>query len=176
MHSDDAGGGTSLLLAKFPMASENGEVITGTSMEEWIDPDSASFGDLTYPAVTLEQADVTLTYRQRQDDRRESLSASQWSYETRTSVSVTAPEGSDAGTIYEFIYEVQDPVVMGLGFAAIREFVSFSRYDAVDEFGQTNPLFVDGAPVLQHTVAIGSSQSGRMVRDFLALYSRLVRS
>ena len=167
MHSDDAGGGTSLLLAKFPMASENGEVITGTSMEEWIDPDSASFGDLTYPAVTLEQADVTLTYRQRQDDRRESLSASQWSYETRTSVSVTPPEGSDAGTIYEFIYEVQDPIVMGLGFAAIRDFVSFSRYDAVDEFGQTNPLFVDGAPVLQHTVAIGSSQSGRMVRDFL---------
>lgn len=167
MHSADAGGETSLLLANLPAVSEDGETITGISMEEWIDPDSASFGELTYPAVTLDQAGGTLTYRQRQDDPRESLPVSHWSYETRTSVDVTPPEGSDAGTIYEFIYEAQDPVVMGLGFAAIRDFVSFGRYEAVDEFGQTNPLFVDGAPVLKHTVAIGSSQSGRMVRDFL---------
>lgn len=167
MHSKDAGGEKSLLLANLPTASEDGESITGMSMEEWIDPDSAAFGELTYPAVTLDQAGVTLTYRQRQDDRRELLPASDWSYETRTSVNVIPPESSDAGTIYEFIYEAQDPVVMGLGFAAIRDFVSFSRYEAVDEFGQTNPLFVGGAPVLKHTVAIGSSQSGRMVRDFL---------
>ena len=37
---------------------------------------------------------------------------------------------------------------------------------AIDQ-GAPNPLFVDGMPVLDHVVAVGSSQSGRMLRDFV---------
>ena len=167
MHGTRGSDSTALLWADLPLATDDGQPITGRSMEEWLDASSAAFGRLTYPAATLDQAKATLTYRQLQDDPRQPVATSQWSYVDDTTVKVTPPAGTDAGTIYEFTYEAQNPIVMGLGFAAIRDFVSFARHRSADEAGQANPLFVDGSPVLHHAVAVGSSQSGRMVRDFL---------
>ena len=155
------------VLAYLPHASIDGQPITGRSMEEWIDPASGTFGRLTYPAATLDQTHATLTYRQLQSDPRRTLPASAWSYVDDRTVRITPPAGTDAGTIYEIVYEATDPIVMGLGFAAIRDLVSFARHSATDDTGQANPLFVDGAPVLQHAVAVGSSQSGRLIRDFI---------
>ena len=43
-------------------------------------------------------------------------------------VTLTPPAGTDAGTIYEFVYDATDPIVMGLGFTAIRDLVSFVRH------------------------------------------------
>ena len=167
MHGTGGSDNSELLWADLPTATDHGQPITGRSMEEWMDPSSASFGRLTYPAATLEQAEATLTYRQLQDSARQPVSTSQWSYVDDTTVRVTAPVGTDAGTIYEFTYEARSTIVMGLGFAAIRDFVSFARHHPADDTGQANPLFVDGSAVLHHAVAVGSSQSGRMVRDFL---------
>ena len=155
------------VLASLPPATDGGRTITGTSMEEWQDPASAAFGRLTYPAVTLEKTAATLTHRQLQDDPRQAVPADNWYYVDDMTVAVTPPEGADAGTIYEFVYQVQDPIVLGLGFSAIREFVSFARNSAADDQGTPNPLFVGGMPVLDHAVAVGSSQSGRMIRDFV---------
>jgi hypothetical protein len=155
------------VFADLPIATNDGRPITGRAMEEWIDPGTATFGRLSYPAATLDQTKATLTYRRLHDDPRRPLSASQWAYVNDTTVKVTPPAGADAGTIYEFVYEARDPVVMGLGFAAIREFVSFARYGANDSTGRANPLFVNGQPVLKLAVAVGSSQSGRVIRDFI---------
>ena len=167
MHGTPGTGTPPPALAYLPPATNDGEPITGISMEEWINPESGAFGRLTYPAAALDQARATLTYRQLQNDSRQLLAASEWSYVDDRTVRVTPPAGTDAGTIYEFVYEAKDPIVMGLGFAAIRDFVSFARHNPTDDSGQANPLFVDGAPVLHHAVAIGSSQSGRVIRDFL---------
>ena len=155
------------VLATLPLAMDNGRTITGTSMEEWLDPDSAAFGRLTYPAVTLEKAAATLTHRQLQNDPRRTLPPGQWDYVDDRTVAVTPPAGTDAGTIYEFVYEARNPIVHGLGFGAMRDFVSFARYGSTDDRGAPNPLFVDGMPALAHVVAVGSSQSGRMARDFV---------
>ena len=65
------------------------------------------------------------------------------------------------------MYEARDPIVHGLGFSAMRDLVSFARYLPADDRGVANQLFVDGMPVLDHAVAVGSSQSGRMARDFV---------
>ena len=153
--------------AYLPPATNGGQPITGKAMEEWLDPDNTAFGRLTYPAATPDQAKATLTYRQLQDDPRRPLPTSQWSYVNDTLVKVTAPAGTDAGTIYEFVYEAKSPIVMGLGLAAIRDFVSFARHSPADEAGIANPLFVNGRPVLTLAVAVGSSQSGRVIRDFV---------
>ena len=155
------------VLAYLPLASENGRTITGTSMEEWQDPDSALFGRLTYPAATLEKTAATLTHRRLQNDPRQNLPVDQWYYADDMTVAVTPPDGADAGTIYEFVYQARNPIVLGLGFAAIRDFVSFARHVATDDQGVPNPLFRDGMPVLDHVLAVGSSQSGRMARDFV---------
>ena len=153
--------------AELPVATNNGQAITGTSMEEWMEPGSGGFGRLSYPSATLDQSKAKLTYREHQDDSRQTFSASQWSYVNDTTIKLTPPVGTDAGTLYEFVYEAKNPIVQGLGFAAIRDFVSFARHSAADEEGTANPLFVNGRPVLTVAVAVGLSQSGRLMRDLL---------
>ena len=167
LHGVPGSGNPRPVLATLPLAMDNGRTITGASMEEWQNPDSAAFGRLTYPAVTLEKTAATLTHRQLQNDPRQTVAADQWYYVDDMTVAVTPPAGTDAGTIYEFVYEARNPIVHGLGFGAMRDFVSFARYSPADDRGAANPLFVDGMPVLDHVVAVGSSQSGRMARDFV---------
>ena len=55
--------------------------------------------------------------------------ALEFKFESPTKISIKRPEGFDAGAIYEFIYTAKDPKVMGLGFAATRDIVSFLRYE-----------------------------------------------
>ena len=167
LHGAPGAGDPRPVLATFPLATDGGRTITGVSMEEWQDPDSPTFGRLTYPAATLDESAATLTHRQLQDDPRQTVPAAGWRYVDDTTVAVTPPAGTDAGTIYEFVYEARDPIVHGLGFSAMRDLVSFARYRPADDRGVANPLFVDGMPVLDHVVAVGSSQSGRMIRDFV---------
>lgn len=64
-------------------------------------------------------------------------------------------------------HKAKNPIVQGLGFAAIRDFVSFARQSPTDDAGTANPLFVNGRPVLTGAIAIGLSQSGRLMRDLL---------
>ncbi len=167
LHGAPGAGNPRPVLATLPLAMDNGRTITGASMEEWQNPDGAAFGRLTYPAVTLEKTAATLTHRQLQNDPRQTVPADQWYYVDDMTVAVTLPAGTDAGTIYEFVYEARNPIVHGLGFGAMRDFVSFARYSPADDRGAPNPLFADGMPVLDHVVAVGSSQSGRMARDFV---------
>ena len=167
LHGAPGAGNPRPVLATLPLAMDNGRTITGASMEEWQNPDGAAFGRLTYPAVTLEKTAATLTHRQLQNDPRQTVPADQWYYVDDMTVAVTPPAGTDAGTIYEFVYEARNPIVHGLGFGAMRDFVSFARYSPADDRGAPNPLFADGMPVLDHVVAVGSSQSGRMARDFV---------
>ena len=167
LHGAPGAGDPRPVLATFPLATDDGRTITGASMEEWQNPDSPAFGRLTYPAATLDESAATLTHRQLQDDPRQAVPADAWHYVDDTTVAVTPPAGTDAGTIYEFVYEARDPIVHGLGFSGMRDLVSFARYRPADDRGVANPLFVDGMPVLEHAVAVGSSQSGRMIRDFL---------
>ena len=55
---------------------------------------------------------------------------------------------ADAGTIYEFVCEAKDSVVEGLGFAGMRDFVSFMRHSRRRD-GHGQPLFVNGQPALR---------------------------
>ena len=63
--------------------------------------------------------------------------------------------GFQPGKIYEYVYVVRDPVVAGLGFAAIRDFAAYAKHAktplvrAVRVYGE------------------GISQNGRFLRDFL---------
>ncbi len=156
------------LFAEFPIATDNGQPIVSMAREEWIrDNAAAPSGRLTYRAASLDQTKATLTSRRNESDTRQPVKAANWSYVDDRTVRITEPPGTDAGTIYEFIYPATDPIVTGLGFAAVRDLVSFLRYAAADEAGHPNPLFVDGKPVLKVAVSTGTSQSGGMQRDFI---------
>jgi len=160
------------MLARFPIATDNGAPIAEKSREEYVFGTAGStvIAPLTYPANTLEQSAATLTVRQHEKDPRMPIPARQWRYLSPTRLEITLAEGFDAGAIYEFIYPARDPIVMGLGFAAVRELVTFMRSASADENGRPNPLSqAGGGPAVDDVIAYGRSQPGRFLREFLRL-------
>jgi hypothetical protein len=165
----DLASGDNLLRAQLPIATEQGAPIVATSRDEFIleHTHSPVTLPLSYPASTLDQRTATLTVRQREQDRRIAISSQDWRFKSDTSIEIKRPLGFDAGAIYEFIYQARDPIVMGLGFAAVRDVVAFMRHDRADASGTSNPLMLDGQPAVDYVLAYGASQSGRFLRDFI---------
>jgi hypothetical protein len=116
---------------------------------------------LSYPAADVARGNASLTVRQRERDQRAAPPGLQWRYLDATHIEITRPEGFDRGAIYEFVYPAKDPEVMGIGFAAIRDLVSFLRNDT----SAKNPL----CGTVRHTAGFGISQSGRVLRDLMHL-------
>jgi hypothetical protein len=74
-------------------------------------------------------------------------------------------DGFKTNFIYELLYTAKNPLVLGLGFAATRDLVSFLRHADADDAGTPNPV----ANTIQTSLMHGSSQSGRFARTFLHL-------
>ena len=73
--------------------------------------------------------------------------------------------GFDPALLYQLVYTAKDPLVLGVGMAAMRDVVSFFRYSTQDDGGTPNPI----ANVVSHVIGSGSSQSGRFQKSFLTL-------
>ena len=139
--------------------------VSGLAREEFIfdhttNPATAT---LSYPAADLDPAHAKLFVRQREADPRATPAGLSFKFDAPTKISITRPAGFDAGAIYDFVYQAKDPKVMGLGFAATRDLISFLRNDAVDASGTPNVL----AGRIDRALAFGQSQSGRYLHDFL---------
>jgi hypothetical protein len=119
-------------------------------------------GGKSYPVDDPASPKNVLTVRDTPDGPRQTIPRSQWSF-ARTADGKLAADphfihlngGFQAGKIYEVVYEAKDPVVAGLGLAAIRDFLSYLKYDPQST-----------APV-KRVYAVGISQSGRFLRHFL---------
>jgi hypothetical protein len=165
----DVGEGDDLLRARLPIATDRGASIVATSRDEFIFEHTRSpvTVPLSYPANAFDQAAATLTVRQREQDQRTLLTPEHWRFKSSTRIEINRPAGFDAGAIYEFIYPARDPIVMGLGFAAVRDLVAFMRHESTDAEGRPNPFTSDGRPPIDYVLAYGASQSGRFLRDFI---------
>jgi Alpha/beta hydrolase domain len=121
-------------------------------------------GTLVCPVADADGA--TLTVREREADPRVTPAGLAWRLVDDRHVEITRPTGPsfDPGAIYEFIYRARDPIVMGIGFAAIRDIVSFLRHETKD-----NPLAPQERPRIRHALGFGISQSGRVLRDLVHL-------
>ena len=73
--------------------------------------------------------------------------------------------GFTSTLIYQLVYQVKDPYVLGAGTAAFRDVGSFFRYAAQDDFGTPNPI----AGKVNKAVIRGVSQSGNFTRHFIHL-------
>jgi Alpha/beta hydrolase domain len=120
---------------------------------------------LSYPAANLDPTQVKLTVREREGDARSAPNDLSMKFEDQNRISISRPVGFDAGAIYEIIYLAKDPKVMGTGFAATRDIVSFLRHEKADEDGTPNLL----AGQIDRAISFGASQSGRYLHDFLYL-------
>ena len=90
-----------------------------------------------------------------------------WAYNGSGAAISLLPAGKRfvAGDIYEFSYTAKDPTVNGLGFAAVRDWNAFLRYESKDEAGTANPLAGDVTRIYTEV----RSQPGRMLNDFRTL-------
>ena len=107
--------------------AENTGLLGDTNIEEL--SEERFVGTLVYPVADPNGA--TLTVRQREADPRVTPAGLAWRLVDDRHVEITRPTapGFDRGAIYEFIYRAREPIVMGIGFAAIRDIVSFLRHD-----------------------------------------------
>lgn len=71
----------------------------------------------------------------------------------------------DPNRLYQLTYTGKDPLVLGIGFAAIRDLNAFFRYQEKDETGWANPL----AGRIRFVIGRGASQSGNAIRTYLNL-------
>ncbi len=140
----------------------DGSTITGPAYE-YIVTSGTSF-TLGYPAATLDQTQATLTHRVHLNDPPVVIPATGWAYNATGTAIRLLPTGTPfvANDIYEFSYMAKDPTVNGLGFAAIRDWNAWLRYEAADDFGAPNPLAGDITRIYTEVV----SQPGRLLNDF----------
>jgi len=119
-------------------------------------------GGKSYPVDDPASAKNVLTVRDTPGGPRQTIPRSQWSFGHSVEGQLVADPhfihldgGFLPGKIYEVVYEAKDPVVVGAGLAAVRDFLSYLKYDPQAT-----------APV-RRIYAVGISQSGRFLRHFL---------
>jgi hypothetical protein len=163
------------LSMRVPVATNNGAPIVKTIRDEFVFgtrvPTTRLTAPLSYEAATLDQGQARLTVRTREGDPRTEIPPSQWTYANARSIKLL-PEGTafQPGLIYDFWYPAKEPKVLGIGFAATRDLISFLRYEARDRAGNANPVALNGGdPGIRGVLAFGQSQSGRYLRDHVAL-------
>lgn len=173
-----------------PVATDNGMPITGPVRIEFIvEQDNIHTMPLcgfastrSYPAASLDTSKASLTRRRYAGDAREEVPHDQWAFariETGpgldgqgmeeglvpSDINVHMPGGFAPGYIYEIVYEGRDPLVLGLGYVAVRDFISFLRYQKMDRANQPNPLYEHNSPGIEKAYCWGRSQTGRLIRE-----------
>ena len=126
----------------------DGSPITGPVQAELIASASQSHGNR--PAVhsgtyLVSTTNGVLTVRERQTDETEIFTGDKevltgWSYSSNGR-RISIPTPAKPGWIYEFVSTARDPIVMGIGHAATRDFLSFlTAPRSADDFGNPNPV------------------------------------
>ena len=151
---------------KVPVATNNGETITGPSYEYIVfDNETTLTNDLAYAAATLDKAQARLTVKERLDDPPVEVPPSGWEYTSDEGNAIRLlPEATAfrQSHIYEFTYTAKDPLVSGIGLAATRDFLSFLRHAPASA---DNPL----AGHVDYTYSYSISQPSRTLNDFQLL-------
>lgn len=121
---------------------------------------------LSHPALRDEPAE--LHFRRLERDRPRRLPDEAWVWKDDRHIALR--EGSfEPGALYDLRYTAQGPPVLGIGFAAVRDLISFLRFETKDGAGRPNPLRGRTAPRPRFALGVGVSQSGRFLRHFLDL-------
>lgn len=168
-----------------PMArNRDGTAVTGPVLQRFTDIPAgtasvAITGGFGRPTprplpVSLDTGKARL-FRQTADDARPvDIPARDWAFaDCRTGPFPGTPDptrlcvrsGFKPAQAYALVYRARDPLVLGTGFAAVRDLNAFLRYADRDDAGTLNPL----AGAVRWSIVTGTSQSGNFVRSLIAL-------
>src|SRR5215475_11494779 len=140
-----------------PVATDNGQPIVQTVRDEFVSGTRVGALEalrLSYEMATPEGA--RLTVREREQDAPQEVA---WAQIDQRTVRL-ADSKPKPGFLYEFTYRGAKPKVLGLGFAATRDVISFLRYDKGGRAATGGPI--------THALAIGFSQAGRYLRNHIS--------
>ena len=183
--------GGNRLTMRVPYASVNGDEVAGILRTEFqvntetrtLDLSSGFFSGQThhsYETVSIDNSGSRLTRRVLESDPREPVPNTEWAFSDCSKLrypgvpnpgKISAANGFQPGYIYELIYMAKNPLVLGLGFAAVRDITSFLRNKTEDESGFPNPLvnIEKGTNPVKAAVMQGVSQCSNFTRTFLFL-------
>jgi hypothetical protein len=157
-----------LLRLSAPVATDNGAPISGLVRSDWTVDRTVTTLPLAhrdhvpYEPTESRDADAVLTVRDGRLSPRRVVPRDEWRF-ARESAQGPLPDrehvfmasGFQAGKIYELVYVSEGPVVVGLGLAAIRDVAAYVKYEPAALFPARS------------TMALGISQAGRFLRQFL---------
>lgn len=162
----------------------NGEMVAGTVTGE-IAPvaftESArhvGLGAIGYPPLATALNRTRLAVRDAGGTTYTALPRDAWTFGRPTSPDtpdqllndpswITLKSGFEAGRVYQLTYTAANPPVVGLGLAAMRDAISFFRFETQDSFGTQNPLMEQGGQRPIGTLVYGHSQSGRALNTMI---------
>ncbi|MBV8083896.1 MAG: hypothetical protein JO247_03680 [Chloroflexi bacterium] len=162
-------GGTERFALSAPEALINGKPISGKIRYLWQLDSPADVIDVThetsgaahtgYPVLDVKDPEAVLVERDYPLGPARTIPRDHWRFEpNRTSIRYSA--GFEPGKTYEVVFTAEGAPVTGIGFAALRDAVSFLRFGP-REAG--NPC----AGSLDWALAFGTSQTGRLLRHVL---------
>jgi tetratricopeptide (TPR) repeat protein len=161
-----------------PVATENGKTITGKVYTEIISYSDFAVngeplvwgGSVAYEPFDINDPQARLTMRQYRWGDPIEVPRDEWQFaRVENGEPVPDPgclyvnEGIKPGWLYDLVYIAKNPKVTGLGLAAIRDVVSFFRYEEADDAGLPNPL----AGIIERVYSWGHSQSARLLYHFI---------
>src|SRR5215467_13764684 len=196
------------LVMGVPVASIDGKELTGRVRTEIVveekgiqsQPLSGDERVKSYAAASFDKSLATLTLRKKGYGPRIPIDDSQWEFAAckndgrtnrktirKSTEDLYLRAGFKPGHIYEFIYPAKNPLVLGLGFAVVRDLISFLRYQMKDAKGKPNPLVTTKQATsfylppsrgenqrggnkivgIRYAYGWGRSQSGRFLRDLV---------
>jgi hypothetical protein len=122
--------------------------VTGKVRTEILVNQKSTAQALPYPAASV--ASGTLTVRDKADGQRFAIPNDQWKLVGDSRIEYAA--GFEPGRLYDFVYTAKDTTVAGLGMAAVRDYIAYSK-----QRGE-----------VKRAIGAGISQSGRFLRTFIA--------
>lgn len=162
----------------------DGEILTGIVTGEIAPVDSklsarhVGMGSIGYQPLATAVNSARLAVRDAGEITYETVPRDSWTFgrpitagETETRLNdptwITLSTGFEPGRVYRLTYTAQNPRVVGLGLAAMRDAISFFRFESQDSFGTANPLLGQGGQLPVGTLAYGHSQSGRALNTMI---------
>jgi hypothetical protein len=142
-----------------PVATDGGRPIEGLVRCDWtVDEIALTLplghrGHRPYPVADPQHPDNVLTERAGRLAPRRVVPRDQW--RIVEDMWVVRDGGFAPGKIYELVYRARDPVVAGIGLAAVRDMMSYAKYDPASPFPARWGL------------GFGVSQTGRFLRHFV---------
>ncbi len=162
------------LVHLFPaIARREGKPVRGLVRGDFVVTDRAFHHSLAdrdhtaYPVADPQASENVLTVRDGVEAPRRTIPRSEWQFARQEGGGPVADRGRvylkggfDPGKIYEIVYVSEDPPLVGLGPAGVRDMVSRLKQEGSPELSLS-------PEAIGRAIGFGVSQSGRFLRTFL---------